>query len=153
MAYNGIRQPFDCECDVLAGKRFLGSAGSSPASGRSRICCVAPSLPGIELVLNVLLAYYKKYRPKLHKVYGHRIEKLGVDACLAYGLRPMRPTLAKELAGLSAYFSKHLLRYAGIQDILIAPSSIARDRFFGRIAAVLRLAEREIARPTGSNTK
>ena len=134
------------------GKSFLASAVLLQRASGHEYVVLHLLCQGIELILKALLLFadYKKYKPILQNAYGHRIEKLGADVSLAYGLRPMRPALANELAELSAYFSKHLLRYAGIQDIFIAPCSIARDRVFRRIVAVLRLAEREIARRPGS---
>ena len=58
----------------------------------------------------------------------------------------MRQQTSSELERLSAFYAKHLLRYGNGHDLLVSPGSIRRERVLRRIAAVIRLADRELSR-------
>jgi hypothetical protein len=133
------------------GKAFIGSylllkqkASDEPAQ------YVALNLlaQGVEVTLKAFLLYqdYDKYRPKLQKRLGHDLVKTTRVALNAFTLKPLREPLGGELAKLSEVYSKHMLRYGNLGDIFVAPSTIPSDRVLRRIAAAIRLAERELKR-------
>jgi hypothetical protein len=88
---------------------------------------------------------YDRFKPRLRKL-GHNISKVAEETLAAYGLKPMRPSLAKELGQLEVLYSRHLLRYGNGYDILVSPLTIERDRVFHRMAACFHLADRELRR-------
>lgn len=100
---------------------------------------------GVEVTLKSLLLFqdYDKYRPRLQKRLGHNLVKTASATLKALSLKPLREPLDSELARLSDFYAKHLLRYGNPVDILVAPSSIPSDPLLRRIAAATRLAERE----------
>lgn len=108
---------------------------------------------GVEIVLKalMLLKDFTRYEPRL-KEYGHKLDRLVGDALSEFGLHPARAPLEKEIGFLSALYSKHLLRYNSDFDIFVDPNTIESERVFRRLAAVLRLAERELRREGGTAT-
>jgi hypothetical protein len=102
---------------------------------------------GFEITLKAFLLFrnYDQYIGTL-KPLGHDLVKTAEAVISAYGLKQMRPALKAELKGLSEPYSKHMLRYGNIGDIFIAPASISYQRVFRRLAAAIRLAERELSR-------
>lgn len=102
---------------------------------------------GVEIILKAMLLFldYKKYN-KLQRKFGHDLDKVISAAIEGYHLHPLRSALADEIKVLSDFYGKHFLRYAGLHDIFIAPGSIGSARTFRRLAAVLRLANRELAK-------
>lgn len=129
------------------GKSFLGAAILLEQKGGHEYVVLHLFCQGIEITLKALLLFvdFDKYKPQLHNKYGHKIDKLAADVSIAFALHPLKPALRDELHSLSYFFCKHLLRYAGTQDIFVSPDSIKRDRVFRRIVAVLRMVERELA--------
>lgn len=107
---------------------------------------------GIEITLKglLLLKDFKRYEPKLKAVYGHNLTPLVNDALSEFGLFPAREPLAKELDYLSSLYVKHLLRYGSFFDILVDPNTIKSEQVLRRLAAALRLAERELTRQEAS---
>lgn len=103
---------------------------------------------GIEVTLKafLLLRDYDKYIGKLRKPLGHDLVATAEEAIACYGLKPMRTHLKEELQSVSKPYAKHMLRYGNIGDIFIAPCSIQHRRVLRRIAAAIRLAERELQR-------
>jgi hypothetical protein len=102
---------------------------------------------GVEIILKALLLFldYDKYS-KMQREHGHDLRRVVLVATEAFGLRRMRPSLAQEMEALNRLYSKHLLRYDGLLDILVDPSTIESGRAWRRIAAAIRLTERELAR-------
>lgn len=102
---------------------------------------------GVEIILKALLLFldYDKYI-KQQQRHGHDLKRVISVATNAFGLRPMRQSLAEEMETLNNFYSKHLLRYDGLHDIFIDSTMIESGQLLRRIAAVMRLAEREIAR-------
>ena len=130
------------------GKAFIGAhllVARQPASEPTEYVTLHLLGQGIEVTLKafLLLLDYDKYVVQLRKPLGHNLVKTAEAAITAFGLNPMRPALKAELEAVSTPYSNHMLRYGGIGDIFIAPSSIHRDSVFRRIAAAIRLAERE----------
>ena len=104
---------------------------------------------GLEVTLKglLLLADYNMFKPRLRNYgrNGHDLELLVTDAVSVFGLKPPPTGVSSQLGQLSAYYSQHLLRYGGIQDIFIAPESIGSDLVLRRLAAAIRLTERILA--------
>lgn len=135
----------------LKGKEFFGAAilVSCQANSEHNDYVVLHLLcQGIELSLKGLLLFsdYDKQIVRLVKHLGHNLFKIAVEASAAYGLNPMRADLAEELRTLSNLYSKHLLRYGSGYDILVDPRTTLRERAFRRLAATIRLADRELRR-------
>jgi hypothetical protein len=105
----------------------------------------------IEVVLKGLLLFkdYDKYAKHLRRL-GHNLSKIAAEALKAYGengtLKPMRTAVAGEIRTLSDLYSTHLLRYGTVSDMFIDPHSISHEKVVRRLAATIRLAEREFRR-------
>jgi hypothetical protein len=129
------------------GRSFVGASVLLRRQGGDEYVVLHLLCQGIEIILKALLLFldYKKY-DKLQRKFGHDLEKVISAAIDGYRLHPLRPALAAEVKALNDFYSKHLLRYAGIHDIFIAPGSIGSGRTFRRLAAVLRLANRELGK-------
>jgi hypothetical protein len=129
------------------GRSFVGAAVLLQKHGGDEYVVLHLLCQGIEIILKALLLFldYKKYE-KLQRKFGHDLDKVISAAIAGYRLRPLRPALAAEITALNNFYSKHLLRYAGLQDIFILPGSIESERTFRRLTAVLRLANRELAK-------
>ena len=127
------------------GINFVGAAVLLQKHGGDRYVVLHLLCQGIEIIVKALLLFldYSKY-DKLQRKFGHDLEKIISTALLAYRLRPLRPSLAAEVKILNDFYSAHLLRYGGLHDIFGA--SIGSGRTFRRVAAVLRLANRELGR-------
>lgn len=135
------------------GKNFIGAAVLlERQQGADRYVVLHLLCQGIEIVLKALLLLldYEKYI-KQQRRHGHDLNRVVATSIAAFGLHPMRLKLAQELQELNNYYSQHLLRYDGLHDIFIDPASIACRRTFGRILAVIRVTEREIAKREGSS--
>ena len=135
----------------LKGAHFLGAAILVHQRGGYEFVVLHLLCQGVEIILKaaLLMKDYDKYQPKLGRPLGHNLEKAAVEAQRAFHLNPMRTSLKVELANLNALYSKHLLRYGTGYDILVDPATVPSDRVLRRIAAVSRLIQREINRPTG----
>ena len=94
----------------------------------------------------LLLRDYDRFVVRLRKPLGHNLFKVANEASTAYGLKPSHGDLDDELRTLGNLYSRHLLRYGSGYDILVDPRTIPRERTFRRLAAVIRLAERELKR-------
>ena len=103
---------------------------------------------GIETLMKglLLLHDFDHWYSRLEKPLGHKLLRIGKEALKAYGLRPLRGDVLKELEHLDPMYRRHRLRYASAQDEFISPASIACQSIWSRIRAVLRLAERELRR-------
>jgi hypothetical protein len=103
---------------------------------------------GVEVTLKAFLLYrdYDAYRSQLQKPFGHDLVRTARAVLDAFALNPLRGPLNSELANLSEIYSKHMLRYGNLRDVLVAPSSIPSDRVLWRLAAAIRLAERQLQR-------
>lgn len=130
------------------GKSFIGAAVLlERQTGSDKYVVLHLLCQGVEIILKALLLLldYDKYIKQQHR-HGHDLKNVVSVAIKAFGLHPMRPALAQEIQALNNYYSNHLLRYDGLHDIFIDPATIESGRMLRRIAAVIRLAEREIAR-------
>lgn len=139
------------------GKNFLGAAMLLRKNGGYEYVVLHILCQGIEITLKALLLFadYDAYKPKLRKYgrSGHDFSLTAIDALSVFGLSPLRSPLKEELQALSFLYSKHLLRYGTFHDILVDPQTIPSRRVLQRMAAVLRLAERELTRmQSSSNT-
>jgi hypothetical protein len=135
------------------GKSFIGAAVLlDQQPGADRYVVLHLLCQGVEIILKalLLLSDYEKYI-KQQRRHEHDLNRVVAVAIKAFGLRPMRPKLTQEVQALNNFYSRHLLRYDGLHDILIDPASIESNRMFRRIAAVLRITEREIAKSAGSS--
>ncbi|MBB4429114.1 hypothetical protein GGD66_007714 [Bradyrhizobium sp. CIR48] len=135
------------------GKSFIGAAVLLERQlGADRYVVLHLLCQGAEIILKALLLLldYEKYI-KQQRRHGHDLNRVVAVAIKAFGLHPMRPNLAQEVQALNNFYSRHLLRYDGLHDILIDPASIESNRVFRRIVAVLRIAERELTKSAGSS--
>jgi hypothetical protein len=139
------------------GKAFIGAAfllKKQQCSDTEHVEYVVLYLlcQGIEVVLKGLLLFnnFDKYRLLLpRKVLGHNLYEIAKEVSSVYCLKPIRDELANELRTLTHSYSQNLLRYGGIGDIFIDPRTIPRDAILRRVAATIRLAEREMRRARG----
>lgn len=135
------------------GKSFIGAAVLlGQQLGSDRYVVLHLLCQGVEIILKALLLLldYEKHI-KQQRRHGHDLNRVVTAAIEAFGLNPMRPKLAQEVQTLNNFYTQHLLRYDGLHDILVDPASIESNRIFRRIAAVLRVTEREIANSAGSS--
>jgi len=135
------------------GKSFIGAAVLLERQpGADKYVVLHLLCQGVEIILKALLLLldYEKYIEQQRR-HGHDLNRVVAVATNAFGLRPMRPKLTQEVQALNSFYSRHLLRYDGLHDILVDPICIESNRMFRRIAAVLRLSEREIAKSAGSS--
>ena len=105
---------------------------------------------GLELVLkSVLLAKdFGKYRTQLRnpKLFGHDLIKTAEAAEREFGVSTMRPGLRAELEDLARLYAGHHLRYSGLNDIFIDPTTINVGHVVPRVAALVKLMNREFNR-------
>lgn len=104
---------------------------------------------GIELILKgfLMLRDYAAYPAKKlsRSPFGHDLQRLLDETLKAYGLKPIRgAAFNAQFTALAQHFGGHELRYAGVLDIFIAPNSIPRVAVWRKVAAAVRLAEREL---------
>jgi hypothetical protein len=135
----------------LKGKAFVGAAILLDRHAESeQIDYVVLHLlcQGIEVVLKGLLILkdYDKYIDRLQNSFGHKLPKIATEVSKEYNLKDMSAKLASEMRTLHDFYSKHRLRYGTVSDIFIDPRTISRTTVFCRIAATIRLAERELRR-------
>jgi hypothetical protein len=129
------------------GRSFVGASVLLQKHGGDEYVVLHLLCQGLEIILKALLLFldYNKYS-KLQRKFGHDLNRVISAAIDGYHLRPLRPALAAEINALNDFYSKHLLRYAGLHDIFVAPGSIDGGRTVRRLAAVVRLANRELAK-------
>jgi hypothetical protein len=129
------------------GKGFIGAAVLLSHHEGHEFVVLHLLAQGIEITLKGLLIFkdYDKYRPRLKGAFGHNLEAIASEACGAFRLNRARPPLANQLHRLSTLYAKHLLRYGSFYDVLIDPHTIPSDLILRRIAAVLRLADRQLS--------
>jgi hypothetical protein len=103
---------------------------------------------GTEIILKSLLLFLdsRKYS-KLQKKYGHDLNQVVSANIEAFRLHPLRAPLVKEVEALNNIYRRHLLRYASLHDLVVSPDSIESERVLRRMTAVIRLADRELAKP------
>ncbi|HPE01980.1 MAG TPA: hypothetical protein P5024_09340 [Burkholderiaceae bacterium] len=101
---------------------------------------------GIETALKglLLLHDFDHWNGRQKKTLGHRLLRVSEEALAAFRQRPLRGKVRVELAHLDALYRLHRLRYASVQDEVVAPTTIATERTWLRVRAMLRLAEREM---------
>jgi hypothetical protein len=133
------------------GKAFVGAAilvGRQGSSEHTDHVVLHLLCQGFEVTLKglLLLRDYDRFIGRLRKPIGHDLVMLANEVSVAYGTRPMRAALMDELRTVSQLYSQHLLRYGSGYDIFVDPRTIPRERVFRRLAAVIRLAERELRR-------
>ena len=135
----------------LKGKNFIAAALLLRREGGHDYVVLHLLCQGIEIVFKSILLFsdYDRYKAGL-KVYGHDLMRLSVDKLSEFNLSPLRPHLRTEIQQLNCLYAKHLLRYGSIIDIGIDPATIQSDLTLRWIGAVLRVAERELARTGGS---
>lgn len=103
---------------------------------------------GIEIIVKALLLLrnFAKYQPILQTKYGHKLMRLASDALVEFKLNPLQAALSTELRELDRMYAKHILRYSLLATVFIDPKTIPSRLVLRRAAAVLRLADRELAR-------
>jgi hypothetical protein len=125
------------------GKAFLGACilveqkRGNPSVVLHLLC------QGIEIVLKaVLLAHdYNVHKPRLVKL-GHNLVRIAASARQATGLHVFTHGAQVELAGLSTFYSLHVLRYASNFDIFIDASTIPYRRVARHAFALVRYCEK-----------
>jgi len=133
------------------GKAFVGAAlllDSQCASEPTDYVVLYLLCQGFEVTLKglLLLRDYDRFEGRLQKPIGHNLVKLANSASKAFGIKPVSPALMNELAGVNSLYSSptQFLRYGNEHDIPVDPRTVTRNRIFHRLAAVIRLAEREL---------
>ena len=81
---------------------------------------------GVELISKAVLLFvdYDKNMPLMERHFGHHIRKTVEEALIATRQKSLKPSIAKELDALSHFYSQHLLRYGGFQDIFLDPKAL-----------------------------
>jgi hypothetical protein len=99
---------------------------------------------GIELLMKGGLfgKNFGIYRKK-GKQIGHRLDEAYQECTKSFRLNPLCNESVQQLKALSGLFSSHSLRYAGLQDIFIAPNSIDVSLIEARVKCAMRLGRRE----------
>lgn len=137
------------------GKAFLRSAELIATSNDEPTQYVTRHLvcQGLEIVLKSMLLRkdYDKYEPKLRKQFGHNLVKLANEAVSVYNLKPFGAGVGAELHDLSEFYSKHLLRYAGLQDMLIESRTIGYKRVLKHLAPAIDVAEQGFETPNSTH--
>ena len=125
------------------GKAFLGAAILLRRQNGYEYVVLHLLCQGIEISLKglLLIADYNKYKPQLKKL-GHNLIKTAETASKIAGIKPLRPAVQAELESLNKLYSAHLLRYGSGYDLLIHPATISSKLILHRMAAVLRMVER-----------
>lgn len=145
--------------DFLARTEFDKGLGFLMASGLLVPLCVNEAThyvrlhlicQGIELILkSALLAKdFAEYRPRLSnpKQFGHNLIKTAEAAEKEFGFSPTRAVVREELIELARLYSNHSLRYAGLNDIFINPTSIRFKKVLRRTTALVKVMNREFTR-------
>jgi hypothetical protein len=138
-------------CDK--GKNFIGTSILLRKSEGNEYVVLYLLCQGIEVFLKgvLLLEDYDKYKPLLEK-YGHNLVKISKVVTEEFSLKEMRPDTKNELKILNKYYSKHLLRYGSIIDIIVDPKTIQSERVLRKILEGVRLAKRKL-RPNNSDER
>jgi hypothetical protein len=134
----------------VRGKAFIGSAILLKRQANSEpmhYVVLHLLCQGIEVTLKglLLLHDYDQYKSKLRPI-GHDLWRAACEASAAFGFNEPDGNVAKELKELNTLYSKHLMRYSSVVDILIDPRSVASHKVLRRVGAAIRIAERELKR-------
>jgi hypothetical protein len=107
---------------------------------------------GIEASLKglLLLSDYDRHISRLKRPLHHNLVLVTSETLAAYGLKPMRADIKKELTELGKLYSENLLRYGSAHDLLVDPQTIAKEKVLRRFAAAIRFADRELAKSEGA---
>jgi hypothetical protein len=136
----------------LKGKAFIAAAlllRQMDSSEHTEYVVLHLICQGIEILMKglLLLKDYDGNVSRLKPRIGHNLVEAVAATSTAYGLKPMRPDVGTEIAGLNDLYSKHWLRYGSVHDIFIDPRTIPRAKVIHRLRAAIRLAERHLLRP------
>jgi hypothetical protein len=133
------------------GKSFVAAAILLRQQGGYEYVVLHLLCQGTEIIVKALLLFkdYDGYHRQLKKPLGHDLEKIAATAVDAFGLRPLRASLAADLGALNALYRAHRLRYGTGRDLLVDPASIRSDRILRRVAAVIRLADSQLVAGAG----
>lgn len=104
---------------------------------------------GVEVTLKglLLLRNYDRHETDLRNL-GHDLDAIATTAIAEFGLKRLGSKLADELNELSHAYKEQRLRYGSPSDIFIAPDSIPTEQVLRCMAAVIRLADRELSPST-----
>lgn len=131
---------------VERGKGFIVAAMLLNQKDRHSEVVLHLFCQGTEVFLKGLLLIkdYNTYDTKLKK-YGHDLVKLVKVTLLEFKAKPLRNDVATELAILSNLYSKHLLRYSSLHDLLgDGFKSVKTDLVARRLLAVMKLSARRL---------
>lgn len=131
------------------GKAYVGAAiilRRQDASEPTQYVALHLVCQGVEVALKglLLLRDYDYFIQRLRKPIGHDLVAVAKEASDAFGLSPLRLPLMSELRALSLLYSRHFLRYGSVHDIFVDPRGISHEKVLRRLAAAIRLAEREL---------
>ncbi|MGH9426310.1 MAG: hypothetical protein ACRD2L_08410 [Terriglobia bacterium] len=134
----------------VRGKAFIGSAILLKRQANSEpmhYVVLHLVCQGTEITLKglLLLRDYDQYKPRLRGI-GHDLCRAASETSTAFGFRNPDGDVAAELKELSNLYSRHLMRYSSVVDILIDPRSVSCSKVLRRIGAAIRIAERELKR-------
>ena len=80
----------------------------------------------------------------MERHFGHHLRKTVEEALTLTRQKPLKPSIAKELDALSHFYSQHLFRYGGFQDIF--PNDLPYEGVLERAVAGVRLIKIEMAK-------
>lgn len=126
-------------CDK--GKSFIGSAILLRERGGHEYVVLHLLCQGIEVLGKgyLLKVNYDFYEKKLRSL-GHNLIKLVEEIEKVSGLSILNKKIENEIIILNSLYSKHLLRYASMRDVIFDPKSVSSKRVFRRLVIVIKLA-------------
>lgn len=127
----------------MKGQAFIASAILLRQKGGYEYAVLQLLCQGIEVALKglLLLVDYDTYKSRL-RTLNHNLVAVADAALTAVELSQLQPPIRKELQMLSDLYSRHLLRYGNIHDILVNPATISSELVIRRMAAAFRLVNR-----------
>jgi hypothetical protein len=101
---------------------------------------------GMELVLKSLLLYrdYDRYSVLIKKKIGHDLKRAADTVIAEFQVKSLPSNVDEELQSLSNLYKNHLLRYATGYDHFVDPKTIRSDLVLGKLAVVVKLADRSL---------
>jgi hypothetical protein len=129
----------------LKGKQFLAAAVLLDKQGGFGFVVLHLVCQGIEIMLKAILLFRDpyEYEPRLKKI-GHDLEKLARTVVKECGVRRLSQDLEAELKALNTLYSRHLLRYGSILDVIMDPAAVQSRLVMRKTWAVVRLTDRYI---------
>lgn len=132
----------------LKGSHFVGAAVLLRQHNGNPHVILHLLCQGMEILQKSLLLSenYDVYHPKLRR-FGHDLAKGADELSKVYKFRRTSGNLKTELDQLNTFYTKHLLRYASIADVLIDPVSLRYELVLRRCAALIKFGSKKLNVP------